>query len=93
MAAETIALVIHELATNAMKYGAVSIGQGRITVEWGIERLDAERHLVFRWVETGVRLSGGPHRRDLDIELIERTLAYELDSRRSRNSGSFLGCP
>jgi two-component system CheB/CheR fusion protein len=79
-AAETIALVIHELATNAMKYGALAVDQGRITIEWGVDRIDGERRLVFRWIETGVRLSGEkPQRRGFGTELIERTLAYELD--------------
>ncbi|WP_134499658.1 hypothetical protein [Microvirga pakistanensis] len=79
-AAETLALVIHELATNAMKYGALSTDRGRITVEWGIERPDGEPRLVLRWIETGVRLSGErPQRRGFGTELIERMLAYELD--------------
>ncbi len=79
-AAETIALVIHELATNAVKYGALATDQGQITVEWSITRGDGEPHLVFRWIETGVRLSGEkPQRRGFGTELIERTLAYELE--------------
>ncbi|WP_315974421.1 sensor histidine kinase [Microvirga sesbaniae] len=83
-AAETIALVIHELATNAVKYGALSTDQGRITVEWTITREEGGPRLVFRWIETGVRLSGEtPRRRGFGTELIERTLAYELDGKAS----------
>ncbi len=83
-AAETIALVIHELATNAVKYGALSTDHGRITVEWSIARMEGEPHLVFRWIETGVRFAGGkPQRRGFGTELIEQTLAYELEGKAS----------
>jgi two-component sensor histidine kinase len=83
-AAETIALVIHELATNAMKYGALPMDQGRITVEWNLDRVDGEPRLVFRWIETGVRLSSEiSQRRGFRTELIEQTLAYDLEGKAS----------
>jgi PAS domain S-box-containing protein len=79
-AAETVALTIHELATNAVKYGALSTEQGCIAVEWSIEEAQEEPRLVLRWTETGVQLSGEkPTRRGFGTELIERTLAYDLD--------------
>ncbi|MXQ14141.1 sensor histidine kinase [Microvirga makkahensis] len=78
-AAETVALAIHELATNAVKYGALSAEQGRIEVEWTIEESPEQPRLVLRWTETGVRLSGEkPTRRGFGTELIERILAYDL---------------
>jgi two-component system CheB/CheR fusion protein len=78
-AAETLALAIHELATNAVKYGALSTEKGRIKVEWRIEKADGQGRLVLHWTETGVKLSGEkPKRRGFGTELIERTLAYEL---------------
>ncbi|WP_342633930.1 sensor histidine kinase [Microvirga calopogonii] len=83
-AAGTIALVIHELATNAVKYGALSTDPGRITVEWSIDKSGDRPHLVFRWIETGVGLSGEkPSRRGFGTELIEQTLAYELEGNAS----------
>jgi two-component sensor histidine kinase len=48
-AANGVALVIHELATNAIKYGALSNDAGRVTVTWAREGGD----LVLRWVERG----------------------------------------
>jgi two-component system CheB/CheR fusion protein len=78
-AAETIGLAIHELATNAVKYGALSSERGRIQVDWAIEKRGGQEHLVFHWRETGVRTPGTrPARRGFGIEMIERTLAYEL---------------
>ncbi len=78
-AAETIALVIHELTTNALKYGALSVKGGRIQVSWRIEEAESGPRLVFGWLETGMSLSGEPPtRRGFGMELIEHTLAYEL---------------
>jgi PAS domain S-box-containing protein len=77
--AETVALAIHELATNAVKYGALCTETGRIKVGWDFEEAGGERQLVFRWIETGVNLSAtNGRRRGFGIELIERTLAYDL---------------
>lgn len=78
-AAETFALAIHELATNAVKYGALSSEQGRITVKWRMEQAEGGPRLVFDWIETGMQLSGKqPKRRGFGTELIERTLTYDL---------------
>jgi two-component system CheB/CheR fusion protein len=78
-AAETVALAIHELATNAVKYGALSAEQGRLAVEWSIAEAQEQPRLVLRWTETGVKLSSEkPTRRGFGTELIERILAYDL---------------
>jgi PAS domain S-box-containing protein len=49
-AAQTIAVVCHELATNAAKYGALSVSDGRIAVAW---TSTSDGRLVLRWNETG----------------------------------------
>ncbi|WP_414472493.1 PAS domain S-box protein [Microvirga sp. M2] len=78
-AAETLALAIHELATNAVKYGALAASQGRIEVVWIIDSSGGQSRLVFQWIETGVPLANDqPRRRGFGTELIERTLGYEL---------------
>jgi PAS domain S-box-containing protein len=48
--AQAIALALHELTTNAVKYGALSVPSGRIALTW---RLQSGRRLSVRWVETG----------------------------------------
>ncbi len=48
--AQAMALVLHELATNAVKYGALSAPRGRIKIEW---RLQPLQRLFLRWTETG----------------------------------------
>jgi two-component system CheB/CheR fusion protein len=50
-ATQSFALVIHELATNAAKYGALSAPTGKIAVSWSIKGV--EPSLVFRWEEEG----------------------------------------
>jgi PAS domain S-box-containing protein len=78
-AAETFWLAIHELATNAVKYGALSSSRGRIAVTWSIDGEGADRRLTFRWTESGVSIDGAARRRKgFGTELLERTLAYEF---------------
>src|SRR4051812_24546576 len=80
-AAETFGLAIHELATNAVKYGALSLPKAVIYISWYIDESEQERRLVFEWRESGVNLDGkAPRRRGFGTELLERTLSYELGS-------------
>ena len=48
--AQTIAVTLHELATNAAKYGALSVPEGHVQVEWSHA---SDGQLVLRWTETG----------------------------------------
>jgi PAS domain S-box-containing protein len=48
--AQAIALTLHELATNAAKYGALSVAKGRVEVQWS---LLANNQLIFTWIEKG----------------------------------------
>jgi PAS domain S-box-containing protein len=50
--AQTIAVALHELATNAAKYGALSVDAGQVRVEWS-RSADTDRRLVLRWTEAG----------------------------------------
>lgn len=77
-AAETFGLALHELATNAVKYGALSNTAGRVDVRWKIKK-GGPASLAFEWTETGIKLDGArPSRRGFGTELLERTLNYEL---------------
>ncbi|WP_262028793.1 PAS domain S-box protein [Microvirga sp. Mcv34] len=80
--ADKLGLAIHELATNAVKYGALSETGGHIDVTWTIEGGDGERTLKLEWRETGIRIAtAAPRRRGFGTELIERSLPYEIDAR------------
>lgn len=83
-AVEMLALAIHELLTNAIKYGALSSGgTGRLSVTWRIEVASADQRLVLEWIEHGIassapaaaRKRGGYGRR-----LIEEALPYSLSA-------------
>nr|WP_238191707.1 CheR family methyltransferase [Methylobacterium frigidaeris] len=77
--AETLGLVLHELATNAIKYGALARPDGRIAIGWHVYGGGPERRLRLEWQESGVTLlSTAPTRRGFGRELIEQGLVYEF---------------
>ena len=78
-AAETFALAVHELATNAVKYGALSKFDGRVRIGWKINEANGASSLTFHWAESGgPKGNGAPRRRGFGTELLEQTLSYEL---------------
>lgn len=83
--AQTFALAIHELATNALKYGALSQPAGRLDILWGLEGANgSKRRAVLDWRESGVQMpdgSGRPARKGYGSELIERALPYQLNAK------------
>lgn len=72
-AAVAMALVFHELATNASKYGALSVSTGRLHVRWQIANSN-KRVLEVTWQETGGPLVVPPTRRGFGSELISSNL-------------------
>jgi PAS domain S-box-containing protein len=66
----TLALAVHELATNAAKYGALSRDQGRIEIRWLVDADD----VVLRWVESGGPPVAEPGHVGFGTELIQRLL-------------------
>ena len=81
-AAETLALAMHELATNAVKYGALSSENGRIVVTWNLDGSDGDVRLKLEWRESGVALDATrPRRKGFGMELLESTLMYELSAK------------
>ncbi len=78
-AALSLALVIHELGTNALKYGALVYQQGKVDVSWSVDRGRRERTLEFRWEESGGPRVEPPSNRGFGSMLVERSISYELD--------------
>ncbi|HEY8612334.1 MAG TPA: GAF domain-containing protein [Roseomonas sp.] len=82
---QTLALALHELATNALKYGALGKPEGELSISWHVVRgPDGERRLRVEWEERGLAVppatESGP-RRGYGRELIERALPYQLEAK------------
>jgi two-component system, chemotaxis family, CheB/CheR fusion protein len=84
-AAETFALAIHELATNAIKYGALSKPTGRVDVSWRLDDSAGQTELMFDWQERGGPRVDPAQRTGFGTELLEKTLAFELKGKTSLN--------
>jgi len=82
-AAETLSLAIHELATNAVKYGALSQPSGQIHISWRLDDTVDPSELVFNWREKGGPQVKPSQRKGFGTEVLERTLAFELKGRTS----------
>jgi len=74
-AAQALAMALHELATNAAKYGALSAPAGRVAVSWTRR---GRGPLAIRWAETGGPLVAAPSRRGLGMAMLARALAGPL---------------
>jgi two-component sensor histidine kinase len=72
--ATPLGLMIHELATNAVKYGAWSNDTGRVAVTWTYADGDEGVRLMLRWDESGGPKVGMPSRKGLGTTLIEQGL-------------------
>jgi PAS domain S-box-containing protein len=75
IAAQAIAVSLHELATNAAKYGALSASKGHVHVEW---LRAANGRLVIRWTETGGPLVEPPTRQGFGSSLMEGMIRSQL---------------
>jgi two-component sensor histidine kinase len=75
----SLALAIHELATNAAKYGALSNDNGHIEVSWTLEATKGEGAFQFDWREIDGPLVKEPERRGFGSRLIERVLANDFN--------------
>ena len=80
-----LAMAIHELASNAAKYGALSTEAGRLTVAWDILSDSTNLSMTLVWAETGGPTVSPPTRRGFGTTLIERALFHELDAEVSRD--------
>jgi two-component system CheB/CheR fusion protein len=74
-----LGMAFHELATNAAKYGALSVPAGRVQVQWQVADGDGERRLRLEWRESKGPTVVPPKRRGLGSRLIERGLAHQLN--------------
>jgi two-component sensor histidine kinase len=72
--AVAFSMAVHELCTNAIKYGALATNAGRVAVNWEIE----ETRLTWHWRESGGPPVEAPTRKGFGSRMIERALAMQL---------------
>jgi two-component sensor histidine kinase len=87
--AQTMAVTLHELATNAAKYGALSVPSGKIHVEWSRR---ADGRIVLRWTETGGPAVKPPTRKGFGTRVMESMIQQEMGEFRLDWRGEGLAC-
>jgi len=81
-AVQVFALAVHELATNAVKHGALAQEDGRLAVVWTLHGADYRPQVVIYWAESGVCLpETASQNRGFGRQLIERALPYDLGAK------------
>jgi len=78
----SMALAIHELATNAAKYGAMSVSEGKVNIGWTVATADdGQAEFRFSWTESGGPPVQPPERSGFGSRLITRVLAADFNAR------------
>ncbi len=77
-AALSFSMAVHELCTNAIKYGALSNATGRVEMAWDVDRRPAEPQFAFHWIESGGPAVTPPAETGFGSKMIEQVLALEL---------------
>ena len=90
--AMSLSMVIHELCTNATKYGALSVSGGRVSIEWTTSE-DNPKRFLLHWKESGGPPVREPSRKSFGSRLIEQALPGQLKGEaRLRFNPSGLSC-
>ena len=76
--AVSISLAVHELCTNAFKYGALSVDTGNVRIHWGRDAENEDSQFFFEWRESGGPSVTPPTREGFGTSLIQRGIAREL---------------
>ena len=79
-ATQTLAMALHELATNAAKYGALSTTDGRVEVTWSVVNSTEHPRVCLKWIESGGPRVESPTRSGFGSQLIERIVNHELQA-------------
>ena len=75
-----LGIAFHELATNAVKYGAFSNATGSILIAWTIEPTPEGNRLILHWQEKDGPSVARPSCKGFGSQVIERGLAHELEA-------------
>ncbi len=78
-ATQTFALALHELATNAAKYGALSGPDGHVEVRWSLVGDPAEPRLSFKWLERGGGPAVAPKHRGFGLTMLNDAMMSDFE--------------
>lgn len=81
VAARNIGLALHELATNASKYGALSVPEGKVAVQWELARYGGRLRFHMTWCELGGPIVTEPTRQGFGRQIIQHVTARALDGK------------
>ncbi|WP_294194528.1 PAS domain-containing protein [uncultured Sphingomonas sp.] len=70
-----LSMALHELVTNAIKYGALSVAEGSVAIRWALSGTTNERRFTFSWIERNGPAVVPPTRTGFGTRMIERVLA------------------
>jgi two-component sensor histidine kinase len=72
-------MILHELATNAARYGALAVPSGTVTLAWWVSKGGGDDRLHMRWAETkGAPVPGTPTRQGFGTRLIDASVRGQL---------------
>ena len=77
-AAHNISLALHELATNSVKYGSLSVPQGHVAVSWAVADAEGKRRFQMTWSEYNGPVVKPPTRQGFGCQMIERLAAMAV---------------
>lgn len=98
LAAQSVGMVVHELSTNAVKYGALSVADGRVEIAWRIDEADTGENFTISWIEKGGPPVAPPTHRGFGTTVITRMTEMSLGGKVELSHASTglvwrLSCP
>jgi two-component sensor histidine kinase len=74
-----VGMALHELTSNAVRHGALSVGAGHVEVRWDLRQVDGARKLHLEWTEFDGPLVQEPERKGFGSTLLQRVLAMQAN--------------
>jgi two-component sensor histidine kinase len=84
-AVQNLGMAIHELATNASKYGALSVETGKVEITWSVQQSEAGERLELRWQESGGPAVTEPEQTSFGTQILDRHLSAALNGQTEIN--------
>ena len=72
-------MACHELATNALKYGALSVESGRVKIAWSLESVGADERIVWEWTESSGPVVSAPEKDGFGVRVIRAAVMRERE--------------